>query len=218
LNRSKDSCTYCGAPALTSDHVVPKSFFHEETRTATSSPSMVIVPSCLDCNNSFSKHENDALPVLLMAGPANTAVTSVFFGRGVRGLSRPEAMGSRTRLHAQLKPVTVDGRDRIEIVPHESGDVMFVLRKIIRGLSRHHGLLWPLSDGRIDVHPMNIDLPADLVDALEHHVCDPLVFRYGFCETPLDDIHSVWRLTFYESRTFLGAIKRIPDRVGIPDA
>lgn len=206
MSHHDDRCAYCGKAATTKDHVVPKSFFHKEVRTSTSSPSMVLVPSCLQCNQSFSKHENDALPELLMAGPTNDAVTSLFFDKVVRGLSRREARGSLSRLHARMRPVTVDGQQRMEIVPHQSFDVAFVLRKIIRGLSCHHNLRWPISEMEVFVGPMNLDLPIELHDALEHHVCHPAVFHYGFCETPLEDVHSVWRLTFYRSRTFLGAI------------
>ena len=206
MPRSHERCTYCGEAANTKDHVIPKSFFNKEIRTSTSSPLMVLVPSCLQCNQSFSKHENDALPELLMAGPTNDAVTSLFFDKVVRGLSRQEAQGSLSRLHAKMRPVTVDGQQRMELVPHQSFDVTFVLRKVIRGLSRHHNLRWPLSQTEVFVGPMNLDLPNALQNALENHVCHPAVFHYGFCETPLEDVHSVWRLTFYESRTFLGAI------------
>gem|GEM_PF-4943112 len=167
---------------------------------------MVLVPSCRQCNQSFSKHENDALPELLMAGPTNDAITSLFFDKVVRGLSRPEAQGSLSRLHARMRPVTADGQLRMEIVPHQSLAVNFVLRKIIRGLSRHHNLRWPIPQTEVFVGPMNVDLPEELHTALDTYVCHPAVFRYGFCETPLQDIHSVWRLTFYESRTFIGAI------------
>jgi hypothetical protein len=215
MPRSHERCTYCGEAADTKDHVIPKSFFNKEIRTSTSSPSMVLVPSCRQCNNFFSKHEKDARPELLMAGPTNDAVRSLFFGNVVRDLSRPEGRGSLMRLYAKLRPVTLDGCLRMEIVPHLSVDVTFVLRKIIRGLSRHHGLIWPVPDTGVDVHPMNIDLPDALVDALEHHVCDPSVFRYGFCVTPLDDLHSVWRITFYGTRTFLGAIRRNSSGVGV---
>lgn len=206
MSHRGECCTYCGQAATTKDHVIPKSFFHKEVRTSTSSPSMLLVPSCLQCNQSFSKHENDALPELLMAGPTNDAVTSLFFDKVVRGLSRLEAQGSLLRLHAKMRPVTIDGQERMEIVPHKSVDVTFVLRKIIRGLSRHHNLRWPISQTEVFVGPMNLDLPHELHHALETHVCHPAVFHYGFCETPLEDVHSVWRLTFYESRTFLGAI------------
>lgn len=218
MSRSNERCTYCGEAADTKDHVIPKSFFNKEIRTSTSSPSMVLVPSCQQCNNFFSKYEKDARPELLMAGPTNDAVRSLFFGKVVRDLSRPEGRGSLMRLYAKLRPVTVDGCSRMEIVPHQSVDVTLVLRKIIRGLSRHHGLLWPVPDTGVDVHPMNTDLPEAFVDALEHHVCDPSVFRYGFCVTPLADLHSVWRLTFYETRTFLGAVKWCPNGLGVVNA
>lgn len=215
MSRHNESCTYCGEAADTKDHVIPRSFFNREIRTSTSSPSMVLVPSCRQCNNSFSKHENDALPELLMAGHTSDAVRSLFFDKVMRGLSRPKGRGSLLRLHAKLKPMTIDGCPRMEIIPHRSVDVTFVLRKIIRGLSRHHGFPWPVSERQVDVHPMNVDLPDDLVDSLEYHICDSSVFRYGFCETPLEDLHSVWRLTFYETRTFLGAIKRSPNYIGV---
>lgn len=148
--------------------------------------------------------------MLLMAGPVSPSVRELFFGKAMRGLQRPNGRGDLMRLFRSMQAVPTQNGVRQRVVPHTYPSVVHVLTKVIRGLCRYHGLFQQLDAGRVAIMPMGVDLPDDLQSLLEEYRCEPTVFRYASGLLELEDIHSVWRLTFYETRMFLGVVTNVP--------
>jgi hypothetical protein len=148
--------------------------------------------------------------MLLMAGPVSPSVSELFYGKAMRGLQRPGGRGDLMRLFRSMQAVRTQDGIRQRVVPHQYPAVVHVLTKAVRGLCRHHGLFPLLDPGQVAIMPMGVDLPNDLQGLLEQYRCEPTVFKYAFGLLELEDIHSVWRLTFYETRMFLGVVTNVP--------
>ncbi len=53
------NCIYCGEPATTKDHVIPRSYFPKPTPS-----NLMTVPACKQCNKS-KQHDEDYLRTIL---------------------------------------------------------------------------------------------------------------------------------------------------------
>ena len=69
-------CAYCGKPADTVDHVIPKGLYPESIRS--NSPQLLTVPACRECNESFSDDEEHFRNVITVMGEASGAVKELF--------------------------------------------------------------------------------------------------------------------------------------------
>ena len=209
-NADARGCTYCGGPASTRDHIVPRCFYPPSLLAFPTAP-LLTVASCEPCNQHFSKYEADARSMLLMAGPVSNGVRELFFGKTLRGFERPQGKSDLMRLFRSMQPVATRDGIRQRVVPHTYPSVIHVLTKVVRGLSRHHGLFSQIGEDHVAIMPMGADLPDDCQHMLEGYRPEPTVFEYAFGILDLEDIHSVWRLTFYETRMFLGMITTEPN-------
>ena len=106
----------------------------------------------------------------------------------------------------QMKPVKVAGADRHMIYPGEDARVMRVVRKVIRGLRFHHGFRSPISDSLIRADVLKYVVPQEFLDAMPVHHRERKIVEYRLMPLDFEDMESVWLLTFFERRTFIGIV------------
>ena len=93
---------------------------------------------------------------------------------------------------------------RMRIYPGRDENVLFIIRKIIRGLAYHHDFsLFSVLDEQVLCNVETKDLPVHWVSGIEQN---PEVFRYEYARINAAGLDTAWRLTFYGRTTFLGGI------------
>ncbi|QKC86945.1 hypothetical protein [Mesorhizobium sp. NZP2077] len=110
-------------------------------------------------------------------------------------------------MYALMQPAADEGEDRFKIYPGRDPRILGTLRKIIRGLSHHHGLRSAVPDDHLFVDVLKVDLPEDVLLRLQpaHAEPDILDYRYGrIDDTP--GMESAWLLRFYERTMFIGLV------------
>jgi hypothetical protein len=114
-----------------------------------------------------------------------------------------------------MKQVKTEQGERYAVYPGEDERVMRVARKAIRGLCHYHQVMSPVSDRRVWADVLRYEIPQELLKEMEYHHREKGIveYRYQVLNDPL--IHSVWLLTFFERRTFIGMVSTSED--GFPE-
>jgi hypothetical protein len=199
-------CAYCAGNAGTADHVVPRGLY-PPSKAASAVP-RITVPACGACNNGWSDDEAHFRNVLLLAGEPTPAVRELWEGKTRRSFAQADGLRRARDLAVQLVLVRTPDGDRHMIYPAQDERVLRIVRKTLRGLCHHHGLLSPVHDGQVlaDIHRFAI-LPEFLAEmTLGDTEGDVLEYRYGLVDEP--DIHSGWLLTYYGRTPFLCIVFR----------
>jgi hypothetical protein len=203
-------CSYCGTPsAATVDHVVPSALYPPSK--ASSRVQRITVPACFPCNQGFARDEVQFRNVLLLCG--HTAVTrEVWEGSTRRSFGYADGHKRLVDLAAQMVPVETPEGPRHMVYPARDERVMRIVRKVIRGLSRHHELPWPVQDGQIFADVQRFEAPPEIVGTMTSAHAEEDVLQYQFASAD-PDMHSLWLLRFYKRATFVGLVYRtIEDR------
>jgi hypothetical protein len=111
-----------------------------------------------------------------------------------------------------MKPVQIDGRLRHKVYPGRDERILRVVRKVIRGLSHHHGLLSPVSDERVSVDILLYPLKREYIDVMEYHHREEDIAEYMFEHLDKPPVHSFWLLSFFQKVNFIGLISTSPDQ------
>ena len=143
------ACAYCGRgdASLEREHVISKCLYPPSK--ANSKVQRLTVPACRGCNGSWADDEAHFRNVLLVSGESNDPVTELWNGPAARGFRDVDGLRRLRDLASLLRPVVVDGQPRHMIYPAQDPRVLRVVRKVVRGLSYHHELWAPVSDGRV---------------------------------------------------------------------
>ncbi|HXV65120.1 MAG TPA: hypothetical protein VEK15_30785 [Vicinamibacteria bacterium] len=89
---------------------------------------------------------------------------------------------------------------------------MRVLRKVIRGLCYHHGLLSVVPDDQVWADVQRYEIPPGFFDEMTVAHSEPDIIEYRWTTLPEDELmHSVWRLRFFERTPFYGIVFRSAD-------
>jgi hypothetical protein len=107
-----------------------------------------------------------------------------------------------------MVPVMHEGRDRHKVYPAKDERVMRVVRKIIRGLSYHHGLGPSVPDNAVFADVLRYQVPRELIEYLPHEQREQDIFNYRYDGASGAGYESAWLLTFYERTTFVGLVGR----------
>ena len=124
-----------------------------------------------------------------------------------RALEQPDG-GRRARdLMALMQPATDVAPDRYRIYPGRDPRVLRSVRKLVRGLCHHHGLLSAVPDDRVSADVLTAIVPSELLDAAPLLDADPDVLEYRYFEQHgAEGMHSVWLLRFYRRTEFSAVV------------
>ncbi len=217
ISHRRDGCVYCGAEATTKDHVPPRCLLEKPFPAA-----LLTVPSCKDCNESYSLDEQYMQVVLAHIGVVPHLMNKVDQGGVVdRALVRAPALDERI---IQSLDVTSDGR---VLFKPEKERIQNVFRKIAFGLyihrySRHvtFDLFTPLA-----VYGSTEEIPRTLLAATHYSpgvrakpwlIVQPGVFSYLFAKSWLANDPLLYCLIDLH-RTLLGVLA-CPDPRTMPRA
>jgi hypothetical protein len=204
-------CAYCGRVLLdegTGDHVFPKNLVPKTLRP---SWEPIIVPSCLTCNQKWSDAEEHFRNVVDSAGDFNQAAEGLFRDKIQRSLRRSAGERRIRDLLSISELVDVDGQPRLKIYPAKDPRVLGIIRKIVVGLSYHHGVETALKEARIFADVLRFRIPSEYLERLHHHVLEADVIEYWYGLQTEPQVHSVWILRFYGRTTFVALVSESPD-------
>jgi len=219
MTRTASQCAYCGATdSLTVDHVPPKNMFPKPRPN-----DLITVPACSTCNSSASKDDEYFRLTLCLSEQVGTDANArqnrdtIF-----RSLERDEAVGFRTALVADIRPVRIRTPTGLDLGTRLGFDVDLqrifgVVERTVRGLFFHEAKrrLDPNYDVRIFSDDTLIENSPEVLKELRNTILIPLAqksptviangaFHYRFQITDEDPSVSVWALSFYEGVSFLG--------------
>lgn len=202
----KPRCAYCGVSVSRADreHVVPKCLY--PTSKSNSKVQRLTVPACNACNNGWSDDEAHFRNVMLLSGKPNDAVHELWKTTTTRSFNQVDGKRRVLDLFDQLIPVQAPEGHRHLIFPAKDKRVLRVVRKVIRGLCYHHGLLSALSEERVWVDILKYIVPEEFLVEMSVHHREADIFEYRYLVVNDLGIHSCWLLTFFECRTFIGIV------------
>jgi hypothetical protein len=203
-------CAYCGKVGeTTTEHVVPRCFYPESK--ATSRVQRITVPACRPCNDGWADDEAHTKHVLLVAGQSNAAIQELWPSARRAMTSADDGRRRLFDLVDQLVPMMIDGRERHVIYPARDPRVVRVIRKIVSGLSAHHGVGAVVPDDRVWVDVLDPPPPPELLNELHHVERDIIEYWYDRGDGMHPTIQSVWFLRLFERRNFAVLVRRQAD-------
>jgi hypothetical protein len=126
------------------------------------------------------------------------------FGKGKPAAVLPNLTGSNgcADLIVQMVPVKTPEGERHMIYPAKDERVMRIVRKIVRGLCRHRGLLSPVHDRQVLADIQLFEVPPQFLAEMTFAHAEEDVLQYGFGVVGEPEIHSGWLLNFYNRTRF----------------
>ncbi|CUS36004.1 hypothetical protein COMA2_200013 [Candidatus Nitrospira nitrificans] len=194
-------CAYCGGKATTKDHVVPRGLYPPSK--VGSRVERITVPACSRCNSGWADEPHFRT---VLVGEANPIVRELREGKTRRSFLQSD--GDRRRRHVAqlLMPVELAEGERHKIYPADDPRFMRILRKVIRGLCHHHGLLPVVSDDQVWADVKRYPIPSELLEEMTKAHVMPDIIEYRFSHVQADDIHSTWHLLFFERTPFYAIV------------
>jgi hypothetical protein len=212
---NKRKCAYCGVPVTyrERDHVFPSCLYPPSR--SNSRVQRLVVPVCSPCNRGWSVDEDHFRDVLLMSGEPNEAVRELWERKVLQSFRKDGGRRRVRDLLEQMHRVETSAGERWAIYPGRDERVMRIVRKVIRGLCHYHGVMSPVSDERVWADVLKYVVPQEFLDQMEHHHREQDIARYRYQVLSEPPIHSVWLITFYERRTFIGMVSTLEN--GFPE-
>ena len=204
---SKSRCAYCGSVAAPTqrEHVFPRCLYPGSK--AGSRLQRLTVPACNNCNNGWADDEAHFRNILTLAGDPTTEERDELWSSTIRrSFGQSDGVRRMKELLQQMKPTEAQGSQRYVVNPGDDPRVRRIIRKIIRGLSYHHGLNWPVPDDRVRADVLRYDFPDDLLVQMHYQHRDADIVEYWY-EAPKDETYdSAWLLRFYRRVRFVGLV------------
>lgn len=194
MPRKHRICAYCGDTATTRDHIIPKNLYPRSLRRP--SIRLKTVPACRQCNETYSDDEELFRNVVTVAGASTQTTKEIWTGPIRRSLMGPGGRRKFTDLYAQMVSVEVGGRERHVVFPANSAKVIRVVRKIVRGLCRLHGLDTWVTDDRVEAQGLQSRIPPYVFGEMMHCHAQPEVAEYWYSLAHDPTFHSYWILRF----------------------
>jgi hypothetical protein len=155
----------------------------------------------------------------MVAGRPNEPVKELWQGKVRRSFNHGDGRRRLFDLIAQFHEVDSPQGVQHWVYPGSDERVMRVVRKVIRGLSHHHGILTPVSDEQIWAGIQRYQVPPAFLEEMapRHAESDIIQYRYGLTS---DDpfLSSCWLLKFYERTPFFGVVFRSVEAMRQADA
>ena len=202
------TCAYCGALAAagTREHVIPRCLY-PRSKSASRVQRLTVV-ACAQCNNGWADDEAHFRNVLLLAGEPNEVVREIWKTSAARSFVEPDGKRRLRDLIDQMKPIQISDAERHMIYPGEDARVMRVVRKVIRGLCFHHRLPSPVADSQVWADVLKYVVPQEFLDEMPIHHREKDIVEYRYLPLTYEDMDSLWLLTFFERRTFIGVVSK----------
>ncbi len=203
---SDKRCAYCVNDATTVDHVISRALYPPSK--ATSSIPRITVPACAPCNNGWADDEVHFRNVMLVSGEPTTAVRELWEGKTRRSFTYADGRKRARDLAELLVPIATADGERHMIFLAKDERVLRIVRKTVRGLCHHHGLMSPVLDGQVLAVIKEFEIPPEFLAEMTQgdSEADVLDYRFGLVDEP--EIHSGWLLTYYGRTTFLCIVFR----------
>jgi hypothetical protein len=149
--------------------------------------------------------------VMLVAGKPNVPVQELWEGKTRRSFQQPDGWRRARDLAKYMEPVETADGPRHLIYPARDERVLRIVRKVVRGLCYHHGLLPPVADIQVVADIQRFEIPGAFEDEMvvAHAEADILSYRYSLVDDP--HIHSGWVLNFFERTPFFCIVFRSSD-------
>ena len=211
-------CSYCGERFATdSEHVFPRNLY--PASKSRSRVQRLRIPSCNECNKGWSDDEVHFRNVLALAAEPNEARRELWETTIRRSFKERNGIRRVRDLVKMLHPVEIEGNDRHKVYPGQDDRVLRIVKKIIRGLCHHHGVMSGVSEKRVWADILKYQIPEEFLSemAYEHREQDIAEYRYQVLRE--SGIDSAWLITFFQRVTFVGIVwlsedDFLPERVG----
>src|SRR5574341_831685 len=151
-------CSYCGDRIATDkEHVFPKNLYPESK--ATSRVQRLTIASCNVCNNGWSEDEAHFRNILALAGEPNDSRRELWETTIHRSFWKTDGPRRIQDLVNSMRPAEVDGQPRHKVYPGEDRRVVRVVKKVVRRLGHHHGIMSAVPESRVGVDVMKYRIP-----------------------------------------------------------
>lgn len=200
------SCAYCGkhVPRAEREHVVPRGLYPASKKD--SRVQRLTVPACRRCNSRWADDEVHFRNVLLVSGKPNRPVQELWETTTRRSFQKVDGRRRLLDLYAQMIPIEAPEGTRHMVYPARDERVMRIIRKIVRGLCHHHGIMSPVHDRQVRADVLKYVVPAEFLAEMSYHHLEKDIFEYRYAVLDESGIHSAWLLTFFERRTFIATV------------
>jgi hypothetical protein len=200
-------CSYCGTTAFKREkgHVVPDCVYPPSLDPRVQ---RITVPECSRCKTIWHDAETQFRNIMTIAGEPNAQVHELWEGSVTRSFDKPSGPRWVANLFEQFVPVETEGGIRHKVYPGRDQRVMLVVRKIIRGLCHKERVATAVDDRRVWADVLVYSIPEEFRREMTWKQLGNEFFSYGFAvlNDSEHDIHSVWSLTFFERREFIGVV------------
>lgn len=211
---TKDAtCYWCGAAAVSEDHVPPKGFYPAQWANC----SRIIVPSCAAHNEDLSKLD-DKFRTYIQSCSDDEVARAGFVNDTMPRLFRPQYLGLIKDMVSRSTPATLNGGNTVAITtPIEEHDTWF--EKIARGIYfEHFRKVFPgkIASGCSHFPSAPSSFPAHLFAHFEPYyipgkTTNDRVFRYWYFHLNHDGNETfALKVQFYSSITQLSFGTTLP--------
>lgn len=164
------------------------------------------VSACRACNSSWADDEAHFRNMMLIAGESNPPVQELWETKTRRSFEEVDGRRRLLDLSTQMRPVETTEGTRHMVYPGKDDRVMRIIRKIVRGLCHHDGIMSPVQEHQLWADVLKYEIPPEFLDGIAHHHLEKDVFEYRYAVLDESEIHSAWLLTFFERRTFIATV------------
>ena len=203
-------CVYCGCTNdLTKDHAISRGLYPPSK--ATSKAQRITVDACRKCNGGWSDDEAHFRSMMSISGDPTSTVIELWNGPIIRSFNQVDGRRRALDLFAQMVTIQTLQGERHIVYPGRDPRVLRIVRKIVRGLCKHHKLISPVFDDQVwaDIQLYEVP-PAFLMEMTSAHVEENIIEYkfYNFSVINDPHINSFWLLKFFNRTPFLSIVYR----------
>jgi hypothetical protein len=192
---------------VTREHAIPSSLYPSSKQN--SKVQRITVPACEECNHGWSDDEAHFRNVLTVAGEPNDAARELWTGKMRRSFKKEDGRRRFIDLYNKMQSIETASGERHKVFPASDPRFLRIMRKIVRSLHHYHGLWTPVPDEMVTADVLRFAIPEEFTEVMPLFDCEPDIFQYqagvfdDFRDIP---ISSVWLMTFFENRRFIGCV------------
>jgi len=207
--RKPATCALCGQFRLTTqEHVIPDCLY--PASKASSKVQRITIRACESCNNGSSDDDVHFRNVVSLAGEPNEVAREIIDGKFLRSLRYGDGARRARDVFNIMRPAHDVGSNHWRIFPADDPRILCSVRKIVRGLSHHHGIRSAVPDVEVTADVARMPLDPELVREMTVSHAEPDIIEYRYLSD--DDFESLWWLRFFGRTDFYAVIS--PAKIG----